>query len=103
MKNIGTIPIASDPTIQTFGGAQKKVSIVSHGANNVAEDKGRLNVTFHHNWYENIDDRAQRTRFGNIHSFNNFINGAVNATISVVDATTLIERNVYNDVEIATS
>jgi pectate lyase len=84
-------------------GPQKKVSLVGHSPNNVAEDKGRLNITFHHNWYENIGDRAPRARFGNIHSFNNYINGAINATISVVGATTLIERNVYNDVEIATT
>jgi pectate lyase len=84
-------------------GPQKKVSLVGHSPSNADEDKGRLNVTFHHNWYENIEDRAPRARFGNIHSFNNYINGAANATMSVVGATTLVEHNYYNDVSIATS
>jgi len=84
-------------------GPQKKVSLVGHGPNNVKEDQGRLNVTFHHNWYENIEDRAPRARFGNIHCFNNYIHQAENATMSVVGATTLIERNYYEDVKIATS
>ena len=84
-------------------GPQKKVSLVGHGPNNVKEDQGRLNVTFHHNWYENIEDRAPRARFGNIHCFNNYINQAENATMSVVGATTLIERNYYEGVKISTS
>jgi pectate lyase len=84
-------------------GPQKKVSLVGHSPNNAAEDMGRLNVTFHHNWYENIDDRAPRVRFGNVHSFDNYINGAENATICVCGAVTLVEDNYYNDAKIATT
>ncbi|MBC7783245.1 MAG: hypothetical protein H7144_05345 [Burkholderiales bacterium] len=84
-------------------GAQKKVTLIGHGPNNSAQDLGRLNVTLHHNWYENFEDRAPRSRFGNIHSFNNYINGATHATISVLGAVTLVEANHYDDVGIATT
>ena len=60
-------------------------------------------MTLHHNWWENIDDRAPRARFGNIHACNNFVNGAANATISVSGAVTLVENCVYQDSRIATS
>jgi pectate lyase len=32
-------------------------------------DQGHLNVTFHHNWYFNVDQRMPRMRFGNAHVF----------------------------------
>src|ERR1019366_4240458 len=84
---------------------QKKVSLIGHSssANAAATDRGRLNVTLHHNWFVNIDDRALRARFGNIHAFNNLIEGAQNATISVTGAVTLVERCVYRDARIATT
>jgi pectate lyase len=86
-------------------GAQKKASLIGHSssASAAARDKGRLNVTFHHNWFENIEDRAPRARFGNIHAFNNFVDGAENATLSVMGAVTLVENGLYRDVRIATS
>src|SRR4029079_17702703 len=77
--------------------------LIGHSPNNADEDKGRLNVTFHHNWFEKIDDRAPRARFGNIHLFNNYISGARYATISVVGASMLIENCYYNDAAYATS
>lgn len=86
-------------------GPQKKVSLIGHssGPTAAATDRGRLNVTLHHNWFVNIDDRAPRARFGNIHVFNNLIEGAQNATISVSGAITLVERSVYRDARIATT
>lgn len=35
-----------------------------------ARDRGHLNVTLHHNWYFNVDQRMPRMRFGNAHVFN---------------------------------
>jgi pectate lyase len=86
-------------------GPQKKVTLIGHssGAGGAKLDRGYLNVTLHHNWYQNIEDRAPRARFGNIHSFNNLIEGAQYATISVMSAVTLVEHNVYRDVKCATS
>ena len=86
-------------------GPQKKVSLVGHSSseNAAAMDRGHLNVTFHHNLFENIDDRAPRVRFGNVHAFNNFIDGAKNANISVTGAVTLVDHCFYKDCQIATT
>lgn len=75
----------------------------SSSGNAAAKDRGRLNVTLHHNWFENIEDRAPRARFGNIHMLNNFVDRAKNATMSVTGAVTLVENCVYRDTQIATS
>lgn len=86
-------------------GPQKKCMLIGHSSSDTAAatDRGRLNVTLHHNWFQNIGDRAPRARFGNIHVFNNFVEGAENATMSVAGAVTLVENSVYRDTRIATS
>lgn len=86
-------------------GPQKKVSLIGHSSseNAAALDRGRLNVTLHHNLFENIEDRAPRARFGNIHVFNDCVDGAANATISVMKAATLVENCFYKDCRIATT
>ena len=86
-------------------GPQKKCLLIGHSssATAAATDRGRLNVTLHHNWFQNIQERAPRARFGNIHVFNNFVDGAENATMSVAGAVTLVENCIYRDTRIATS
>lgn len=86
-------------------GPQKKASLIGHSSSSsaAAMDKGYLNVTFSHNWFENLDDRAPRARFGNIHVLNDVVEGAKNGTISVTGAVTLVEGSVYRDCRIATS
>lgn len=86
-------------------GPQKKVSLIGHSSSaNAAElDRGRLNVTLHHNLFENIADRAPRARLANIHALNNCVDGAENATISVMGAATRVEGCFYKDCRIATT
>jgi pectate lyase len=86
-------------------GPHKKSMLIGHSSSDTAAatDRGRLNVTLHHNWWENICDRAPRVRFGNIHAYDNLVDGAENATISVAGAVTLLENCVYKDARIATS
>lgn len=44
---------------------------------NVPDDEGRLKVTLHHNWWgDNVRERMPRTRYGDIHVFNNYYNSA---------------------------
>jgi pectate lyase len=52
--------------------AHKKSSLVGNGNTdeNQAQDRGYLNVTYHHNWYHGVDDRMPRARLGNAHVFN---------------------------------
>lgn len=39
----------------------------------VSDDAGKLKVTYHHNWWaENVFERMPRTRYGDIHVFNNY-------------------------------
>jgi pectate lyase len=51
---------------------QYKGNLVGNSAEPVTadRDRGHLNVTFHHNWYHNVDQRMPRMRFGNAHLFN---------------------------------
>jgi hypothetical protein len=51
---------------------QFKGNLVGNSAEAVTagRDRGHLNVTFHHNWYFNVDQRLPRMRFGNAHIFN---------------------------------
>jgi pectate lyase len=51
---------------------QLKANLIGNSAEpqTAARDRGHLNVTSHHNWYFNVDQRMPRMRFGNAHVFN---------------------------------
>ncbi|HYF63334.1 MAG TPA: polysaccharide lyase family 1 protein, partial [Herpetosiphonaceae bacterium] len=64
-------------------------------------DRGKLNVTFHHNWWAaNVDQRMPRTRFGKIHVFNNLYTAAGNssAIASGIESRLLVENNVFSGI-----
>jgi pectate lyase len=48
-----------------------KASLVGHSDSNKAEDTGHLRVTYHNNYWENINSRGPSLRFGTGHIFNN--------------------------------
>ena len=76
---------------------QKKGNLVGHSDSSTAAkvDRGHLNVTFHHNWYERVDERMPRMRFGNAHVFNLYCSDLAGRGIqSTTEAATLVE-NVY--------
>jgi len=68
---------------------QKKCSLVGNGET-VFGDRGHLNVTYHHNWFVNVDERTPRMRFGNAHVFNQYTDNrtATNSTGKCIQATT---------------
>jgi pectate lyase len=48
-----------------------KVSTIGHSNSNTV-DSGYLKVTYHHNWFEGVNQSGPRFRFGMAHLFNNF-------------------------------
>ncbi len=46
-----------------------KVSLVGHSDSNGAEDSGHLHVTYHHNWFYNVNSRLPSLRFGTGHIY----------------------------------
>jgi pectate lyase len=72
--------------------SQKKCSLVGHSESNT-QDRGRLNVTSHHNWYDRVEERIPRMRFGNAHVFNIYCNDLGGKGIqSTTEAATLVEN-----------
>jgi len=51
-----------------------KVSLVgsSDTGNTATADRGKLRVTFRHNFYDNVGQRTPRVRFGQVHVYNNY-------------------------------
>jgi pectate lyase len=72
---------------------QKKGNLVGASDNADETDRGHLNVTFHHNWYDRVDERMPRMRFGNAHVFNLYCNNLGGRGIqSTTEAATLVEH-----------
>ena len=60
---------------------QDKNSLVGHSDDNGSQDRGKLRVTYHHNWFDGTNQRNPRVRFGNpVHVFNNLYYSASGRT-----------------------
>ncbi len=84
------------------GDAGHRFSNLIGAADNVADDVGHLNVTWHHDWWaDNIDERMPRTRAGKIHLFNNLFTAKGNSYCSNAGqgAALLVENSIYSGVE----
>jgi pectate lyase len=80
------------------GASGHRFSNLIGSGDNVPEDVGHLNVTWHHNWWaQNVNQRMPRTRRGNIHVFNNLYTSAGNSycTNAGIDTHVLVENNAY--------
>jgi pectate lyase len=67
----------------------------------VTSDAGKLNVTFHHNWWaERVHERMPRVRFGKVHVFNNYFSSAGNnyCVRGGYQSNIRIENNYFEDV-----
>jgi pectate lyase len=74
-----------------------KTSLVGHSDTHAA-DRGRLKMTYHHNWFQS-DSRLPRVRFGEVHVFNNFYDGVKTYGVaSTMDAAVVVEANYFRNV-----
>jgi pectate lyase len=78
-----------------------KGSLVGHSDNNASEDTGHLRVTYHHNWFDNVNSRIPSLRFGTGHFYDNYVVGAETAVHSRMGAQMLVENNVFRDTGVA--
>jgi pectate lyase len=65
----------------------------------LAEDKGKLRVTYHHNFFDGSATRHPRVRIAEtVHIFNNYYRGNEYGAASTDDAGLLVEGNYFEDV-----
>ena len=80
-----------------------KCSLVGHSDSNAGEDVGHLRITYHHNWFNNCQQRNPRVRFGNpVHVFNNYYlnipGGDGYAIASTIQGGVRVEGNYFENV-----
>ncbi|MGQ4387824.1 pectate lyase family protein [Streptomyces sp. SAS_270] len=78
-----------------------KGSLVGHSDNNASEDTGHLRVTYHHNWFNNVNSRIPSLRFGTGHFYDNYVVGAETAVHPRMGAQMLVENNVFRSTAVA--
>ena len=77
-----------------------KSMLLGHSDDNASEDRGRLRVTYHHNWFDGSGTRHPRVRFGNpVHVYNNYYNGNEYGVASTMGAGVLVEGNYFEGVD----
>ncbi len=76
-----------------------KVSLVGHSDSNGSEDTGHLRVTYHHNWFYNVNSRLPSIRFGTAHIYDNYYQNVGDSAIhSRENAQVLVQNNVFSGV-----
>ncbi|MEV0325656.1 pectate lyase [Micromonospora echinospora] len=76
-----------------------KASLVGH-SDNYPADRGKLRVTYHHNFFDGTDQRHPRVRFAEpVHIYNNYYrNNALYGIASTEDAGLMVEGNYFENV-----
>jgi pectate lyase len=72
-----------------------KCSLIGHSDSNASEDTGHLHVTYHHNWFNNCDQRMPSLRFGTGHVYDNYYVGGSTGIHSRMGAQMLVQNNVF--------
>ena len=75
-----------------------KASLVGHSDSNASEDTGHLRVTYHHNYWLNINSRMPSLRFGKGHVYNNYFVNGDTGVHSRENAQMLVQNNVFVNV-----
>ncbi|SDI96924.1 pectate lyase [Lentzea albidocapillata subsp. violacea] len=81
--------------------SHNKAMLLGHSDGNGSEDRGKLRVTYHHNWFAGTQQRHPRVRFGNpVHVYNNYYGGVTDYGVaSTVEAGVLVEGNYFENTE----
>lgn len=80
----------------------QKTCLLGHSdkASAAAEDRGKLRVTYHHNFFDGSQTRHPRVRFAEtVHLFNNYYRENEYGAASTNDAGVLVEGNYFEKVE----
>lgn len=72
-----------------------KASLVGHSDSNAAEDKGFLRVTYHNNYWHNVNSRGPSLRFGTGHIYNNYFLNVNDGINTRQGAQVLVQSNVF--------
>jgi len=91
----------TDPN-DTGAAGHRFSDLVGGSDSNAAEDTGKLNITWHHDWWaDNVVERQPRIRFGKNHLFNNLWTSAGNNyAIGVgVGASILTQNNAFVNIK----
>jgi len=75
-----------------------KCSLIGHSDSNGSEDTGHLRVTYHHNFFNNCDQRMPSLRFGTGHVYNNYFVNGTTGVHSRMGAQMLVQNNVWRNV-----
>ena len=84
------------------GASGHRYSNLVGGGDGIAGDVGKLNVTWHHNWWaDNVVERQPRVRYGKNHVLNNlYTSTSSNYCVRAgMDAQILVENNVFSGVK----
>jgi pectate lyase len=89
-------PAAPDPD-------HRFAALVGHDRANGAEDRGHLNVTWHHDFWGEGVSLAVSGRFGSLHVFNSLFQSPGGAAVlsAGLESSWLVENNRFEDVEAA--
>jgi pectate lyase len=75
-----------------------KTILIGH-SDSATDDRGKLKVTLHHNYFYNIHSRTPSLRFGVAHVFNNYFKAMHKAISSRMDACIRVEQNYFENVK----
>ena len=78
-----------------------KNMLLGHDDGNSAQDTGRLKVSYHHNFFDNTNQRNPRVRFGDqVHVYNNYyLNTGNYGVASTENAGVIVEGNYFEGVD----
>ncbi|KAF2128834.1 polysaccharide lyase family 1 protein [Dothidotthia symphoricarpi CBS 119687] len=72
-----------------------KASLVGHSDSNGDEDTGHLTVTYHNNYFQNLNSRGPSYRFGTGHIYNNYYDTVSDGINTRDGAQLLVQNNVF--------